>query len=301
MSASDLVPTPVQMIPSRHFFRLFVKDETAQRSGAFKYRGASALIQQTDDRRPLVAASTGNHAGGLALAAADAGMKLVVFIPKTTPETKLMRIREAGAEAVPTDGGYDQCEDRARSYALDEGYRFIHSFDDNAIIDGHRSLFAELRHQVGRFDRLYVPIGGGGLVTAAIRELGNEVRVTGVEHVAATAMHTSLAVGERVSLEEPSGPEGLCVRRVGAIAFMEAYAYGLEVKIISDAPLNNAMRLLWTVAGIRAERAGAAATAAALTETDGLSVGSSAVCVVSGGNIDDAVWEKSVGILRRTR
>jgi threonine dehydratase len=291
-SAGRVVRTPVTTLPAHGWHDLAVKDETQQNSGAFKYRGTSHRIAGLAAGTRLVAASTGNHASGLAVAASDRRLPLTVYVPKTIPQAKLDRIQGAGAEAVLVEGGYDDCELAARDAAARTGAIFIHSFDDDLVIDGHRSLFRESAAQFGLPDVVFVPVGGGGLVTAALREWGDQVRVVGVEYDQAPALQRSLESGRRVVLDRAEGmPEGLLVRRIGEIAFETCTKYDLEVVTVDDVELQASMRVLWHEAGIKAEGAGAAALAAALGRADPQS---RALCVVSGGNIDPAVWQRWV-------
>lgn len=282
----------VEMQP--HGWRgILIKDETQQISGAFKYRGNAHKVEQLPAGSALVTASTGNHASGLARAASARGLPLRVFVPRTTPMAKQRKITGAGADVELVDGGYDDCEVLARRYAVARSAVFVHSFDDPDIIEGHRSLYREVREEAGLPDTAFVPVGGGGLVAAGIAEWGDEAtEIVGVEYRAAPAMQLSLKAGRRVQLDSARGlPEGLLVRRIGARSFQACQDYGLVVRTVGDEELHRAMRILWAEAGIRAEGAGAAAFAAALQAPDPRKV---ALCVVSGGNIDDEVWKNCI-------
>ncbi|GLY15122.1 hypothetical protein Kisp01_21370 [Kineosporia sp. NBRC 101677] len=286
---SGPVRTPVTVLPDEEWGELAVKDETQQKSGAFKYRGTFHRTAGLAPGTRIVAASTGNHASGLALASAERGLHLTVYVPQTIPQAKLARIAGAGAHPVLVEGGFDDCELAARRAAEQTGALFVHSFDDDQVIEGHRSLFRECAEQNGVPDVVFVPVGGGGLVTAALREWGGRVRVIGVEYEQAPALALSLRAGRRITLDSAAGmPEGLLVRRIGQIAFDAAQQYGLEVVTVSDADLRASMHRLWNQARIRAEGAGAAALAAALHRGDR---SLKALCVVSGGNIDASVWQ----------
>lgn len=290
--AGRVIQTPVRSLPAHGWQDLVLKDETQQISGAFKYRGTSHRVAGLAPGTQIVAASTGNHASGLAMAAADRGLHLTVYVPQSIPRAKLNRINGAGAQAVLIDGGYDDCEVAARQAATSTGAVFVHSFDDTHIIDGHRSLFRECLDQSGLPDVVFVPVGGGGLVTAAIREWGHKVRVIGVEYDRAPAMQLSLQKRRRVTLDSAEGmPEGLLVRRIGQIAFETCLQYDLEVVTVTDIEIQAAMRALWNEASIRAEGAGACALAAALSRPDPQK---RALCIVSGGNIDPAIWGRWV-------
>jgi threonine dehydratase len=291
-TAANVVRTPLTQLPPHGWADLRVKDETQQTSGAFKYRGTSHRIAGLPAGTRIVAASTGNHASGLAVAASERGVLLTVYVPKTIPQAKLDRIQGAGGRAVLVDGGYDDCELAARTESEATGAIFIHSFDDALVIEGHRSLFRECAEQMDLPDVVFVPVGGGGLVTAALLEWGQKVRVVGVEYDQAPALQRSLRSGSRITLDSAEGmPEGLLVRKIGQIAFDTCRQYDLEVVTVDDVELQVSMRALWHDAGIKAEGAGASALAAALRRAD---PNQRALCVVSGGNIDPGTWRRWV-------
>jgi threonine dehydratase len=291
-TARSWTPVVTPLVPFRgqhRWRRLTLKDETRQHSGAFKYRGAWHRTSLLPPESTLVTASTGNHAAGLATAARARGHRLLVFVPHDTPAAKLQRIAGHGAEVRPVAGDYDDCEALARARAAAGHGTFVHSFDDDDIITGHRGLFCEAAEQGGLPDVVYVPVGGGGLVTAALREwAGRGVEVIGVEYEPAPAMRRSLAQGHRVRLTSATGlPEGLLVRQIGRLPFTACRASGTGIVTVDDRALHRAMALLWRGNGIRAEAAGAAALAAALAAGDSQRT---AMAVVSGGNVDDSTW-----------
>jgi threonine dehydratase len=290
--APGLAPviTPVRALRNHGWRRLLVKDETRQISGAFKYRGCAWRVSALRPGAHLVTASTGNHAAGLAIAAARVGARLTVYVPEATPQAKLDRIADAGGQVIQVDGSYDDCEARAARETA--GHQtFVHSFDDPFVIDGHRTLFREVVRQVGPPDVGFVPVGGGGLITAAIAEWAAErTRIVAVEYADAPALRESLAAGRRVRLDSAVGmPEGLLVRRIGALAYEACRRYAVTVETVTDDEIRHAMRTLWTEAGVRVEGAGAAALAAALKVAN---PSETALCVVSGGNIDRDMWHR---------
>ncbi|MEU9372571.1 pyridoxal-phosphate dependent enzyme [Streptomyces sp. NPDC048255] len=291
-AAAPPLTTPLVSYGGAHGWReLLLKDETRQRSGAFKYRGVWRRTGLLPAGTLLITASTGNHASALAEAARARGQHARIYVPATTPGAKLQRIAAQGAETVLVDGGYDECEALARAEADSGCGVFVHSFDDSETIAGHQSLFREAAAQGGLPDIVFVPLGGGGLITAAIRQWGEAgVRIVGVEHRNAPAMRESLAAGRRILLDSATGlPEGLLVRRIGRIPFDACRHRGQQVTAVDDDELHRAMALLWTRARIRAEGAGAAAFAAALRASG---PGLRALAVVSGGNIDEPVWRR---------
>src|ERR1700689_4731045 len=141
---------------------------------------------------------------------------------------------------------------------------------------------------------LFVPVGGGGLVSAAIMAWGRlGTRIIGVEHSSAPAMAESLRSGRPVTIPAHTGPaEGLLVRRVGDHPFAICSAYGLRIETVADTEIERALRLLHVEVGIQAEYAGAAAVAAALRHD---APEKRALCIVSGGNIDDSRWQQCLG------
>lgn len=296
-SVPGLAPviTPVRTLRSHGWRRLLIKDETRQVSGAFKYRGCARRVAGLRPGANLVAASTGNHAAGLAIAASRIGARLTVYLPDATPRAKLDRIADAGAEVIAVDGSYDDCEARASRETADSQI-FVHSFDDPLVIEGHRTLFREVIRQTGSPDVAFIPVGGGGLIAAAIAEWhARRTRLVGVEYAHAPALLESLAAGRRVRLDSATGmPEGLLVRRIGALAYEACRRSAIAVETVTNAELGHAMRILWNEAGIRAEGAGAAALAAALRNPDS---SGTALCVVSGGNIDKDSWHRWTGLM----
>jgi threonine dehydratase len=285
------VVTPIVDIPTARWAELLVKDETQQVSGAFKYRGIRNRMASVLPGSSLVTASTGNHGGGLALAARDLGCTLHVFAPSSTPMAKQERIGRHGAQLHLVHGSYDDCAADAMSLGARHGLEYVHSFDDPQIIQGHQTLFSEIDMVMPVPEVVFVPIGGGGLVSAAIAAWGEQrTRIVGVEHASAPAMAESLRAGRPVILPPLSGPaEGLLVRQVGNHPFAACAAYGLTVETVGDGEIENAIRLLHRVAGIRAEYAGAAAIAAALRH---VAPEERALCIVSGGNIDSSRWQR---------
>lgn len=192
------------------------------------------------------------------------------------------------------DGDYDSCEAQARVYAIATGSRFIHSFDEVGVIRGHRSLFDEVDEAVGHDSTIFVPVGGGGMLAACLSHRSmRRSRIVGVELDTAAAMHRSLVAGERVRLTHMDGSaEGLMVRQVGRIGYRLARASRTPIVQVTSAQIDEAIRLLWNHAGIRAEGAGAASLAAALAYAQ---PAGTAVCIVSGGNIDDNVFASILG------
>lgn len=286
-------PTPVHRVSFNDGRAVFFKDETKQESGAFKIRGVRNRLRRSTTAGVVVTASTGNHGAACALASKDMNRPCHVFVPASTPTRKTSRIEEAGAVLHKVLGDYAACDEHARAFAELHGGEYIPSFDDIDIIEGHTSLFTELLEVTGPLKVLYVPVGGGGLISAAALTFRDtSTTVVGVELKDAASMKQSLARGERTAVEVPDGiAEGLCVRTIGHIPFQILREHPVEIVEVTVADLAAACRFLDENCGIRPELAGAAATAGMMVAPRGTGV---TACVVSGGNIDAATWNEQV-------
>ena len=271
---------------------IWLKDETQQQTRAFKFRGNVAKLATLPPGSRVVTASTGNHGCGLAIAAQLFGMRACVYVPHTTPRSKQGRIVAAGAELVLVHGDYDQCTAAALQAAAADGAVYVSSFDDHEIIDGHRSLCVEVDAVGIEFETVFVPVGGGGLLAACFKHWGWTKHIVGVESMTAPAMYESLRAGHRVMLPEANGPaEGLLVRQIGVIAFDIARRYQPPIVLVDGATIEQAIGSLWLYNGIRAEGAGAAALAAALATP---MPRKQCLCIVSGGNIDEPLFQATI-------
>ncbi len=272
---------------------VWLKDETRQVSGAFKIRGVLNYFISNRQKDPVVTASTGNHGSAVAIVASDFGLPAFVFIPSHIAEKKKVRLRQAGAHLVEHDGSYDECEVLARQFAEANGYTFVHSFDDNVIIEGHKSIFDEIEEDHSGISSIFIPVGGGGLLTAALRYYHGDRSIFGVEFSEAPALYESLQKKERLFINiAPNPVEGLCVSQIGEKVFEAAMQHNTVVDIVDIDRIREAMRLVWQHNGIKCEMAGAASLAAALSKQG---TGGDCVCVLSGGNIDDDLFNSIIG------
>lgn len=296
-----VVKTPLQKVRWEGT-DVWLKDETQQISGSFKFRGNINAVLRTP-RTSFVTASTGNHAAGLACAAQLAGARATVVVPLSTPHVKQDRVNEAGGKVILHGANYDEARLHALSLARQTGSVYVPSFDSRLIISGHVPLFEEaLQQGSDSFDITLVPVGGGGLLTSALFALASPV--AGVELASAPAMHRSLLAGRRVRIEVPSAPgaEGLLVPEVGRLPFNVVRARQCPILLVSSKDLETAMRWCWDQAGVCVEGAGAAAVAGLLQllrELPPLDRPRRALCVLSGGNIGRDAWHRSTGIRAR--
>jgi threonine dehydratase len=265
---------------------IFLKDETQQTAGSFKFRSAFHRLINLPSQTHVVTASTGNHGLAIATAAKLLGHTAGVFVPANTPAVKLEKLRSLGAEVTVLEGDYTACRTEAKRWAASHGALYDASFDDPEIIEGHRHLLKEIDNQARgfglRFHRYFVPVGGGGLLAACCRQWSTRrTPVIGVEVAGMDSMKKSLAAGRPVRVPpRPTVAEGLAVPQVGEVPFAVCNTSRPRIVTVTENEILAAIHLLRDN-GIRAEGAGAASLAAALKWPAN---GGSCLCLISGGN-----------------
>jgi threonine dehydratase len=228
---SPLDPAP--NLSARLGNRVLLKREDLQPVFSFKLRGAynrMAGLSQAELNRGVIAASAGNHAQGVALAAQRLGCHAVIVMPLTSPEMKVRSVASRGAEVVLFGDNYDAAYKEALRLGNERGLCFIHPFDDPDVIAGQGTIGMEILRQCSEPpDAIYVAVGGGGLIAgiaAYVKSLWPQVEVIGVEPVDADAMARSLAAGQRVRLDSVGlFADGVAVREVGELTFELARRY----------------------------------------------------------------------------
>lgn len=225
------VTLKTELVESPHFSaqtgnKVFFKPENMQRTGAYKVRGAYYKISTLTDEersRGLITASAGNHAQGVAFAASRCGVKSVVVMPTTTPLIKVERTKHYGAEVVLHGDVYDEACEEAMRLAEENGYTFIHPFNDSAVATGQGTIAMEIVQELPLVDTILVPIGGGGLATgvSTLAKLMNpHIKVIGVEPAGAACMKASLEAGHVVKLPHVSTiADGTAVQQPGDVVF----------------------------------------------------------------------------------
>jgi len=222
-SALDLAPT----LSLRLGNRVLLKREDQQSVFSFKLRGAynkMAHLSAAERDRGVVAASAGNHAQGVALAAQRLACKATIVMPVTTPSIKIHAVESRGAKVVLHGDSYSDAYDKALEVAKASGAGFVHPYDDPEVIAGQGTIGMEiLRQQQGPIDAIFVPVGGGGLISGIasyVKRVRPEIRVVGVEPVDSAAMAQSLAAGRRVKLANVGlFADGVAVKQVGKETF----------------------------------------------------------------------------------
>lgn len=224
------IETPIDEAPqlsSRFNNSILLKREDLQPVFSFKLRGAYNKMMHLSPeelKRGVVAASAGNHAQGLALAALKMGVKATIVMPKTTPQIKVDAVRSRGAKAVLHGDTYDEASAYAHKLESDKGMVYIHPYDDPEVIAGQGTIGMEILRQLsGPLDAVFVPVGGGGLlagIAAYIKYVRPQVKVIGVEPEDAACLKAALEKGRRVTLPEVGlFADGVAVAQIGKETF----------------------------------------------------------------------------------
>jgi threonine dehydratase len=269
---------------------VFLKLDNLQATGAFKERGAAnriALLTARERAAGVIAMSAGNHAQAVARHASLAGITATIVMPKFTPATKVVRTESWGARVVLHGETLAEAAAHAHELALAQGLTFIHPYDDPGVIAGQGTMVLEMLEDAPALDALVFPVGGGGLLSgcaAAVRELRPGLPVYGVEVEGYPAMAQRLA-GQPVAVGGPTIAEGIAVRDVGEVPLSLLRQMGIEVLVVPERAVEQAIALLAEGAKVVAEGAGAAGLAAILTYPERFA-GKAVGTVVCGGNID---------------
>ena len=292
------VETPLEEAPrlSRRLGnRVLYKREDLQPVFSFKLRGAYNRIAHLSDTvaaRGVICASAGNHAQGVALAARRRGIPAVVVMPRTTPEIKVQSVIDLGAEVVLHGDDFDAAYEHATGLERSRTLTFIHPFDDPDVIAGQGTIGVEiLRQHSGRIDAVFVPIGGGGLISgiaAYVKTLYPKIRIVGVEPEDAASMHRSVAAGQRVMLDRVGiFADGVAVRRAGEETFRLVQRYVDEILLVNTDEICAAIQDIFEDNRTIAEPAGALAVAGIKRYVAREScAGATLIAINSGANIN---------------
>jgi threonine dehydratase len=280
-----------------------LKCENLQRTGSYKIRGAYnrlSRLSAEEKSRGVVAASAGNHAQGVALAARELGIAATIFMPVGVALPKLQATRNYGAEVVLRGDAVDRALKGAAEFAESTGAVFIPPFDHEDVVAGQGTLGLEILDQVPDLDTVIIPIGGGGLISGIASVLkqkfaaeGRKVRIIGVQAENAAAYPPSLNAGISTEIRiAPTIADGIAVSKPGMLNFEIVKATVDEVITVSDDDIARAMLMLLERAKLVVEPAGAVAVAAILTGQ--VQNSGTTVAILSGGNIDPLVMERVI-------
>ena len=269
----------------------FIKCENLQRTGSFKIRGAYNRISRLSSEEKaagVVAASAGNHAQGVALAASLSGTKATVFMPASASLPKVEATQRYGAEVVLEGKDFGVAFDAATRFSEESGAIFVHPFDHPHIIAGQGTVGLEMHEQMPEIGTVVVPVGGGGLISgvaAALKELQPDCRIVGVQAKGAAAFPPSLEKGAAISLDSVKTiADGIAANTPGDLTLEHVSRLVEEVVTVSDEAIARALVMTAERMKLVVEPSAAAGVAAIM---EGLvDVKPPLVAVLSGGNID---------------
>ena len=272
--------------------QIYLKSENLQLTGSFKLRGAYYKISKlTPEQKAkgVIACSAGNHAQGVALAAAENNIKATIFIPATAPLSKVEATKSYGAEVKLIDGVYDDAYEAAIKYKEETGGIFIHPFNDIEVITGQGTIALEIIEQLKDIDAIVVPIGGGGLISgiaATIKQIKPDCKVYGVQAQKANSMYRSIEEDKRIELASVNTfADGTAVKLPGDLTFDFCKKYVDKIVTVSEDEIAGALLTLMEKEKMVSEGSGALSVAAVMYNKIPLK-NKNIVCLVSGGNID---------------
>lgn len=313
--ASEIVKEITQetkLVKSNYFTeltgnRVFFKPENMQCTGAYKVRGAYykiSMLSEEERKQGLIAASAGNHAQGVAYAAHKFQTKAIIVMPTTTPLIKVERTKSYGAEVILKGDTYDETCAYAKELAEEEGYTFVHPFDDLTVATGQGTIAMEIIQELPLVDYILVPVGGGGLaagISTLAKLLNPHIKVIGVEPSGAACLKASLAKGEVTSLPSLNTiADGVAVQKPGEKIFPYLQENLDRIITIEDDELIVAFLDMVENHKMIVENSGLL-TVAALRHLDFKN--KKVVSVLSGGNMDVITMSSVVqhGLIQRDR
>ncbi len=312
MIKGKVIRTPLVYSPSLSKIfegEIYLKLENLQTTGSFKIRGATYTILTHKDEighGGVVAASAGNHAQGVALAARRALIPATIVMPEWASITKQEATRGYGGEVVIEGQSLKECVKKAEQMAL-EGKTFIHPFDDPDIIVGQGTMGLEILEDLKETDMILVPIGGGGIISgiaSTVKSIRPGIKVIGVQSAACPSAYESYRSGKITSVDSyHSIADGISVKQVGNLNFDIIKKCVDDVVLVEEDQIAAAILLLLERKKILAEGAGAVPLAALLNGSVTVPRGSKVVLLISGGNVDSSLLGRilSQGLLKNDR
>ncbi|MDD3135130.1 MAG: threonine ammonia-lyase [Methanoregula sp.] len=290
---TPLIYSPV--LSRRTGARIYLKLETLQRAGSFKVRGASnKVLLHLDACRAhgVIAASAGNHAQGVAVAAQGAGVKATIVMPVWASIAKQEATRAYGAEVILSGQTLEEAVADAHARSRD-GRLFIHPYDDAEVIAGQGTVALEILHELPETDIIVVPVGGGGLIAGiatAARAIQPGITIIGAQAAACPSAVTALHAGGAVPITaEKTIADGIRVAQTGLLAYPIIRDEVVQIVTATEEEIGDAILLLLERKHVIAEGAGAVPLAALMNGSCTFAPGSTIVLVISGGNVDSAL------------
>tara|TARA_B100001057_G_scaffold107863_1_gene105513 strand:+ start:978 stop:1979 length:1002 start_codon:yes stop_codon:yes gene_type:complete len=278
--------------------KIFFKREDLQKVKSFKIRGAYTKIlsiEKMEAKNGLVCASAGNHAQGFAVSCSLLDYTGTVFMPSTTPSLKVGLVKKFGGKniTIKLEGeNFSQAYKSALDHCKRNKKTFIHPFDDIKVIEGQATLFLEVIEQLKNpIDYIFIPIGGGGLVSGAInifKQLSPKTKIIGIEPAGAPSMKESIFKDKIIKLDKIDNfVDGAAVKKIGNIAFEFCKTYLDDLLVIDEGEICQSILDLKSIENIIVEPAGAMSSAALRSYKDKI-VDKNVVCIICGGNNDES-------------
>jgi threonine dehydratase len=273
---------------------LTFKLEHLQHTGSFKPRGAFNRLLTAKENGELtgqgiVAASGGNAGLAAAYAARELGVPARIFIPTTTPDAKVAKLRTLGADIVQVGNEYAEAYQAALDAQRESGALLVHAYDQPEVVAGQGTIGLELLEQAGMFDTVLIAVGGGGLIAGIATAIGDNAQVIGVEPELAPTMHTALEAGGPVDVQVGGiAADSLGGRRLGDLAFAAIREYGVRSLLVGEDAIVAARKELWLDHHLAVEHGAAVAYAALKSGVYRPAGGERVVVVVCGSNTDPA-------------
>ncbi len=281
--------------------KVYLKTENLQITGSFKIRGSYFKISQLSDEekaKGVIACSAGNHAQGVALAATRNGIKSTICLPDGAPISKVEATKRYGADVCLVKGVYDDAYNKAIQLRDENGYTFIHPFNDPDVIAGQGTIGLEILDQLPNVDVVVVPVGGGGLISGVaytIKQLKPSCKVYGVQAQGAPSMLKSLESDEIETLDGVNTiADGIAVKTPGDLTYELCQKYVDGVVTVSDDEIALAILTLLERQKLISEGAGAVPVAAVMNGKIPDIEGKNVCCLVSGGNIDVTILSRVI-------
>ena len=273
---------------------IFIKREDRQPVHSFKLRGAFAMISNLSKAQKeagVIAASAGNHAQGVALSAKHLGLRALIVMPQNTPSIKVDAVRGYGGEVLLFGANFDEAKAKAMELAEELNMTFVHPFDAPDVIAGQGTIAMELIQQRGDLDRIFVPVGGGGLIAGIavlIKQLIPEIKVIGVESKDSACLYAALKAGQPTDLERVGlFADGIAVKRIGEETFRLCQQYVDDVVLVDNDQICAALKDIFENVRAVAEPSGAASLAGLKKYVKEHQIeGENLACILSGANLN---------------
>ena len=256
--------THLNKLSTRLNNQIFLKREDQQPVHSFKLRGAYNKLSSLTEAQCIhgvIAASAGNHAQGLALAASKLGIKATIVMPKTTPDIKVDNVRRFGGEVRLVGNSFNEAQAASIEYAKTENKTIIHPFDDTDVIVGQGTVAKELLQQLPNADIVFIPVGGGGLLAGMavyLKQLSPNTKIIGVEAEDSACLQAALAAGKPTDLEQVGlFADGVAVKRIGEVTFDLIERYCDEVITVTTDEICASIKDIFEQTRVIAEPAGA--------------------------------------------